>query len=323
MWGTGRFYLQKEMGQSQHSPSRTAPPCGNERTHQHVPVPSRALPTAGWGNAASPRGADTLRATCAVSPSSKPCFSPSHPKSTLEQSRGVPVPTIPLTLKGLRWSVVDLQVVHQLLHAGEGQLAAVAGAGVVLPWKEKTALALVIAPSSPVASPPPYSAHLRPVCASAAAGPAWGLLHSPLLAWGRQAEPLRCSLWGRGCQAADTSALCSRHTPMTLGLQPQALELGGIQVFCSCVVGPRFLFAKGPVPVSSFLLCTNGYLTRLGQFGALGGGGVCLPGAWFHTGDTFSECALLDAAFLDPPTGGPLEGSMGRWHPHGGHQQPL
>lgn len=252
-----------------------------------------------------------MRATCAVSPSSKPCFSPSHPKSTLEQSRGVPVPTIPLTLKGLRWSVVDLQVVHQLLHAGEGQLAAVAGAGVVLPWKEKTALALVIAPSSPVASPPPYSAHLRPVCASAAAGPAWGLLHSPLPAWGRQAEPLRCSLRGRGCQAADTSALCSRHTPMTLGLQPQALELGGIQVFCSCVVGPRFLFAKGPVPVSSFLLCTNGYLTRLGQFGALGGGWVCLPGAWFHTGDTFSECALLDAAFLDPPTGGLWRGAQG------------
>lgn len=44
---------------------------------------------------------------------------------------------------------------------------------------------------------------------------------------------------------------------------------------CSCVVGPRFLFAKGPVPVSLFLLCTNGYLTRLGQSGALGGRG-CL-----------------------------------------------
>lgn len=79
MWGTGRFYLQKEMGQSQHSPSHTAPPCGDGRTHQHVPVPSRALPTAGWGNAASPRGAGTLRASCAVSPSFKLCFSPSHP----------------------------------------------------------------------------------------------------------------------------------------------------------------------------------------------------------------------------------------------------
>lgn len=41
-----------------------------------------------------------------------------------------------LTLEGLRGSVVDLEVVHQLLHAGEGQLAAVARALVMFPCKD-------------------------------------------------------------------------------------------------------------------------------------------------------------------------------------------
>lgn len=41
-----------------------------------------------------------------------------------------------LTLEGLRGSVVDLQVVHQLLHAGEGQFAAVTRALVVFPCKD-------------------------------------------------------------------------------------------------------------------------------------------------------------------------------------------
>lgn len=61
--------------------------------------------------------------------SSEPCSAPSHPKKGHAGCPG-------LTLEGLRGSVVDLQVVHQLLHAGEGQFAAVARALVVFPCKD-------------------------------------------------------------------------------------------------------------------------------------------------------------------------------------------
>lgn len=54
------------------------------------------------------------------------------PLPATKRARGCPG----LTLEGLRGSVVDLQVVHQLLHAGEGQFAAVARALVVFPCKD-------------------------------------------------------------------------------------------------------------------------------------------------------------------------------------------
>lgn len=318
----------KRDGAESAQPQPHCTPCGSGGTHQHVSVPSRALPTAGWGNAASPRGAGTLRASCAVSPSFKPCFSPSHPNTEHPGAiTGRPGAHHPPYPQGIAWVCSG--------PSGGPSAPACWGRPVCSrSWSRRsaslegdTALALAIAQPSPAASPPPCSAHLRPVCASAAAGPARGLLQSPLPAWGRQAEPLHCSLWGRGRQAADASALCSRHAPTTLGPQPRALELGRIQAVwgrnrvpkCSCVVGPKFLFANVPVPVPSFLPCTNGYLTWLGQFGALGGG----LASWSVVQHRRHVLRVLLAGCCPPGSThwGPSEGSVG--HPHGGHQQPL
>lgn len=76
------------------------------------------------------------------------CHLPAKKKRTPWSDVGCPG----LTLEGLCGSVVDLEVVHQLLHAGEGQFAAVARALVVLPWKERDRLASSL--PQPLLSPP-------------------------------------------------------------------------------------------------------------------------------------------------------------------------
>lgn len=193
---------QRNKAEIQQQPGCAAPPWGWGQPHQWVSSTSHALPTPIRCCAASPRGTGTV--TSAASALS-PALPPPNQKRALWSEAGCPS----LTLEGLRGSVVDLQVVHQLLHAGEGQFAAVARALVVLAWKE----------TDPLASSLPLllslgqgwgSAHLGQVCASAAAGPGLRSLRSLPPASGRRAEPLRCNL----PQAETSLSPCLNHLPL-------------------------------------------------------------------------------------------------------------
>lgn len=182
---------------------RTAPP-GAPGAGAAPPVDPQHLPR-------SPRSCPAL---CSISwryrhhqrcPSSKPCFATSQPKEAPS-----------LTLEGLRGSVVDLQVVHQLLHAGEGQFAAIARALVMLPWKETEPLA-----SSPPSLPPPRGR----------AGLTWdrsALQRPQVLGWGPSAPHQRhraagqsrfaatCQGEAAGQQAAPSPSPSLNHGPAAL-----------------------------------------------------------------------------------------------------------
>lgn len=157
--------------QSQYQPGCTEPPGtpGPGQPHQWVSSTSHALPTPVQCRAALPVATGTTSAARAPSPALPP-----H-SQTKAPWRDTGRPS--LTLEGLRGSVVDLQVVHQLLHAGEGQFAAIARALVMLPWKETDALA-------------PFPLLLSPLQGRAGAGLTWdrsALQWPQVLGWGPSA----------------------------------------------------------------------------------------------------------------------------------------